>query len=95
MTFAVPSYEANVLERFADMFDKKMIQRGSRPVFWSVSQQRILSEDDFIQSTSLKPCLVSKHKISKFGPKAEKIQRNYPQARLLLFTEDAWQICGA
>jgi isoleucyl-tRNA synthetase len=45
----VPAYEANVLDRFADLYDKKMIQRGSRPVFWSVNQQRILSEDDFVQ----------------------------------------------
>ena len=33
----MPQYEANVLDRFADLADKKMIKTGSRPVFWSVS----------------------------------------------------------
>ena len=35
---SMPAYEANVLDRFADLFDMKMIERGSRPVFWSVNQ---------------------------------------------------------
>ena len=43
----MPAYEANVLERFADLMDKRMVSRGNRPVFWSVKQQRIMSEDDF------------------------------------------------
>ena len=33
-----PQYEANVLDRFADLIDKKMVRTGSRPVFWSVKQ---------------------------------------------------------
>ncbi len=90
----MPTYEANVLERFADFFDRKMIERGSRPVFWSVNQQRIMSEDDFEERVAIKDSLVAKLKVSKFGPKAEKIQRNYPSAQMLVFTEDAWQICG-
>ena len=32
----MPEYEANVIERFADLMDKRMVSRGSRPVFWSV-----------------------------------------------------------
>ena len=86
----MPAYEANVLDRFADLFDMKMIERGSHPVFWSVKQQRILSEDDFTQQIAAKDCLVSKLKITKFGAKADKIKRNYPEAKLLVFTEDAW-----
>lgn len=86
----MPTYEANVLERFADLFDRKMIERGSRPVFWSVKQQRIMSEDDFEERVAIKDSLVAKLKVSKFGPKAEKIQRNYPSAQMLVFTEDAW-----
>ena len=43
----MPSYEANVLDRFADLMDRGLIQSGSRPVFWSVKQQRILGENDF------------------------------------------------
>jgi isoleucyl-tRNA synthetase len=31
-----PTYEANVLERFADLISKNTISRGERPVFWSV-----------------------------------------------------------
>ena len=31
-----PSYEANVLERFADLVSKKLIEKSERPVFWSV-----------------------------------------------------------
>ncbi len=32
----VPDYEATILERFADLNRKGMINRGSRAVFWSV-----------------------------------------------------------
>ena len=32
----MPTYEANVVERFADLLDKKMVKVGDRPVFWSV-----------------------------------------------------------
>ena len=32
----MPQYEANVLDRFADLIDRRMIRTGSRPVFWSV-----------------------------------------------------------
>jgi isoleucyl-tRNA synthetase len=92
---SMPAYEANVLDRFADLFDMQMIERGSRPVFWSIKQQRILSEDDFVQQIATKDCLVSKLKITKFGSKAERIKRNYPEAKLLVFSEDAWQLCGA
>ena len=91
----MPSYEANVLERFADLCDKQMVARGSRPVFWSVNQQRILSEDDFIQLETLKPALVTALRVTKFGKRLEKIERNYPSVKMLAFTEDAWQICGA
>ena len=34
----MPTYEANVLERFADLIEKKLVMRGDRPVFWSVDQ---------------------------------------------------------
>ena len=34
----MPTYEANVLERFADLIDKRMVARSNRPVFWSVKQ---------------------------------------------------------
>ena len=49
-----PAYEANVVDRFADMLDKGMIKTGGRPVFWSVEQQRILSEHDFNAEVALK-----------------------------------------
>jgi len=69
----MPAYEANVLEKFAEMLDRGMVSRGSRPVFWSVNQQRILSEDDFSHEIALKDSLVTKMPIAHFGPKAEKI----------------------
>ena len=69
----MPAYEANVLDRFADMLDKGMIRTGDRPVFWSVKQQRILGENDFTAEVSMKEAIVSKLGIKKFGNKAAKI----------------------
>ena len=91
----MPGYEANVLDRFADLCDLGMVERGSRPVFWSVSQQRILSEGEFTTQITSRDSLVSMHRVTTFGPKADKIARNYPDVKLLVFTEDAWQIAGA
>jgi len=34
----MPLYEANVLERFADLVQKKLVERGNRAVFWSVER---------------------------------------------------------
>jgi isoleucyl-tRNA synthetase len=72
-----------------------MVERGSRPVFWSFKQQRILSEGDFVQKPVIKDALLTKLSIRNFGSKAEKIMRNYPDAKVVVFTDDAWQICGA
>ena len=91
----MPAYEANVLDRFADMLDRGMIKTGARPVFWSVKQQRILGEEDFGSEVSLKQAFVTKLGIRKFGAKAAKIKRNYPGAKMLVFTPESWQICAA
>jgi len=91
----MPAYEANVIERFADLMDKRMVSRGSRPVFWSVEQQRIMGEDDFVPVTELRDSIVAKLSIKSFGSKGEKIKENYPDAKVLVFTEDAWQLCAA
>lgn len=91
----MPAYEANVMDRFADLLDRGMIKTGSRPVFWSVKQQKILAEDDFDTTTVLKEAVISKLSIKKFGPKAAKIKRNYPNAKVLVFTSESWQLCAA
>ena len=64
----MPAYEANVVERFADLMDKRMVTRGSRPVFWSVKQQRIMAEEDFIPVDELRDSIVTKLSIKSFGP---------------------------
>ena len=38
----------------------------------------------------LKDSVISKINIDSFGSKAEKLRRNYPDAKLLVFTDDAW-----
>lgn len=69
----MPDYEANVLDRFADMVDRNMVRMGSRPVFWSVKQQRILGDGAFRTEIALKDAIVSKLGFKKFGRKAAKI----------------------
>ena len=91
----MPEYEANVLDRFADMIDKRMVSMGSRPVFWSVKQQRILGDGSFRQEVVLKDAIVSKLGIKKFGRKAARIEKLYPAAKLLVFTDNAWHLCAA
>ena len=84
-----------MLEKFADFIKKRMVQPGERPVFWSLEQQKIMAEDEFDVEMTLKDSIVVKMDIASFGKKAEVIKRNYPDAKLLTFTEDSWQICGA
>jgi len=42
-------------------------------VFWSVENQKILSEEEFQSQIDLKDSAVFKAKIRTFGPKLEKI----------------------
>ena len=64
------------------MIDRKMIRSGSRPVFWSVKQQRILAESDFEVGNALRDSVVSKLRVRRFGGKAgsalSKIEKLYP-----------------
>lgn len=43
----------------------------------------------------MKEAIVSKLGIKKFGRGAARIQKNYPEAKMLVFTDDAWQLGGA
>lgn len=91
----MPLYEQNVVNRFADLVGNKLVHRGSRPVFWSVSRSQILAEDEFEEHSELRDCTVTKMKVTKFGKKAEQLRRLYPEAKLLVFTDDAWKLAGA
>ena len=39
---------------------------------------------------SLKDAIVSKLGVKKFGTKASRIEKHYPNVKMLVFTEDAW-----
>ena len=54
-----------------------------------------MNEEDFEAITELKDSIVTKLAIKSFGQKAEKIEQNFPNAKVLVFTEDAWQLCAA
>ena len=43
----------------------------------------------------MKEAVITKLGIKKFGSKAAKIKKHYPDAKMLVFTEEAWQLCGA
>ena len=38
---------------------------------------------------------MTKLAIKKFGSKAQRIEKHYPNAKVLVFTGDTWQLCGA
>jgi isoleucyl-tRNA synthetase len=63
-------------------------------VYYSVEKQKILSEEELQVSVELRDSLVTKADISNFGS-CEKVQRNYPGAKLLIWTEDCWKLQGA
>jgi isoleucyl-tRNA synthetase len=60
-------YEANVLERFADLQEKGLIERGQRPVYWSVIEQKIVNEEELEPKVELRNSIVTKAKIANFG----------------------------
>lgn len=60
-------YEANVLERFADLQEKGLIERGQRPVYWSVDAQKIVNEEELEPKVELRNSIVNKAKIANFG----------------------------
>ena len=54
-----------------------------------------MGEDDFEVVKELRDSITTKLAIRSFGPNAEKIKKNFPNAKVLVFTEDAWQLCAA
>lgn len=57
-----------------------------------------MSEDDFIAKNTLTDCIITKLPIEmkeKPSKSAEKLFKNYPEAKLLVFTDDFWQLAGA
>jgi len=66
-------YQATVLDRFADLLQKRLVERGSRPVFWSVGQQKILAEGEFTEENTITESIVTKMPIIKFGKNAKQI----------------------
>jgi len=64
-------------------------------VFWSVKKQQILAESEFTDEPSLTESIVTKMPIIKFGKNAEQLKRLYPDAKMLVFTKDAWLLTGA
>jgi len=95
LNYSVPSYEAMVLERFGNLFRKKLIYRGSRAVFWSVEHQRIMDENSLEQFYEIIDCAIAKFPIRTFGKKSEKIKSFFPDAKLLVFCSEPWKILGS
>ena len=54
-----------------------------------------MAEDDFNADVSLKDAVITKLSIKKFGAKAAKLKRHYPNAKVLVFTNETWQLCAA
>lgn len=86
-----PSYEANVIERFADLQRKGMVQAGQRPVYFSVQTQKILSEDEIVNMVELRDSVVMKAAMTNFGLNS-RLEEAYPDLKLLLWTNDCWQL---
>jgi len=79
-----------VLRKFGEFLHKGMVFRGDRPVFWSVSEQRVLGEDEMVPTHEVSDCSVLKLPVSRFGKKGKSIQEMYPDAKVLVFSTDPW-----
>lgn len=90
----MPAYQSNVLRKFSDLIRKGYIYRGNRPTFWSVEKKRNLAENEIKLGSEIINCAIMKLSISKFGKKAKEIQKLYPDAKMLVFHQEPWQVVG-
>jgi isoleucyl-tRNA synthetase len=90
----MPNYQAMVLRKFGELIRKKMVYRGNRPVFWSIEKQRVLAEDEMVLENEILNCVVLKLPIVKFGKKSREIQKMYPDAKVLVFSNEPWHVAG-
>lgn len=88
----MPKYQATTLRKFADLIRKGYIYRGSRPVFWSTSKQRNLAENEISLESEIIDSVIMKLSIVGFGKKAREIQQLYPDAKILVFHQEPWQV---
>jgi hypothetical protein len=100
----VPDYEASVLESFAQLLRRKSrasssqdtIFLGSRAVFWSKTQQRIMDETQVEEATELIDCAVAKFPIVDFGksPGSAHLRELYNDVKMLVFCSEPWKLLG-
>lgn len=63
----MPQYQAMVLRQFAALIRKKLIYRGSRPVFWSVGKQRVLGEEEMQSESEVIDTMILMAPITRFA----------------------------
>lgn len=90
----MPDYQATVLRCFSELIGKGYVTRGHRPVFWSVSQQKVLAEEEMMVTHEISDCAILKLRIESFGKKGQQIRELYPDAKLLAFISEPWQAVG-
>ena len=99
-----PDYEAQVVDTFSKLLRMKpsrgrqsqddLIYRGSRAVFWSTDNQRIMDEHQIEEVKELRDCAVVKFPIVDFGQQGSKISSLYDNVKLLVFCTDPWKLIG-
>lgn len=68
------SYEANVLDTFAQLMTKGMVYRTVRPVYWSAKEQRVLAEEEIESKESFTKAYLVKFRIKDFGEQTEQLK---------------------
>ena len=94
----MPAYQAMVLRKFAEFLRKGIVFRGDRPVYWSVQKQRVLGEEEMKDESEIIDCAIMKLPFKAFTDKSKQIQELYPEAKMLVFYPEPWQLtamCGA
>jgi isoleucyl-tRNA synthetase len=111
----MPDYEAYVIEQFGQLLkgaanrrvgENDLIFRGSRAVFWSVDQQRIMDEHQVEEYQELRDCAVVKFPILSYTDNEEgtkrlrpgglqKISDLYDNVKMVVFCEEPWRLLGA
>ena len=96
----MPDYEASVLDSLAKLLRQRgrgqsdLIYRGSRAVFWSTDQQRIMDENQIEEFQELRDCVVAKFPIVSFGKQPSKLGDMYENVKMLVFCQEPWKLLG-
>jgi isoleucyl-tRNA synthetase len=82
------------MELFKTLYEKGLIYRDYRVVFWSMKDQRIIDDSELSNREAIKDVIVFKCDIKFFGGETTFIKEKFPNIKLLVFVQDPWKYVG-